>query len=209
MTDADRAKERRRLAEIYASMVDGELEKIADDGANLSDVARDALAAEISKRKLAVSLPPVAAVDAESPEPPKIVTIRKFLNVPDALLAKGLLESAGIECFLADENLVRLDWFWSNAIGGVKLWVREEDAPAAISILDQGPQEGAGSTEAGNQKRSECPNCHSSDVTFRGLKRRAAYASLAIGVPVPFRHIAWKCRACGHVWGDEDSEEAP
>lgn len=139
MADQDRAKERQRLAELYASMADGELEKIADDGANLSDVARAALGAEIAKRKLGLSLPPVTPVEAESSEPAKIVTIRKYLNVADALLAKGVLESAGIDCFLADENLVRLDWFWSNAIGGVKLWVREEDAPAALSILDEKP----------------------------------------------------------------------
>lgn len=182
-------------------MADGELEKIADDGANLSDVARDALAAEISKRKLGVSLSPLAPVEPE-PEPSKIVTIRKYLNVPDALLAKSLLESAGIECFLADENLVRLDWFWSNAIGGVKLWVREEDAPAAIAVLDQNPPERPDTEEIVSEEPTKCPKCHSSDVTFRGLKRRAALASLALGVPMPFRHIAWKCRACGHVWED-------
>src|SRR5258708_39825286 len=51
----------------------------------------------------------------------KLVTIRQFRDLPEALLAKGSLESAGIECFLADENLVRLDWFISNFIGGVKI----------------------------------------------------------------------------------------
>ena len=58
----------------------------------------------------------------------ELVTIRQFRDLPEALLAKGSLESAGIECFLADENLVRLDWFISNFIGGIKLKVRVPDA---------------------------------------------------------------------------------
>ena len=52
------------------------------------------------------------------------------------MLAKGSLESAGIECFLADENLVRLDWFISNFIGGIKLNVRVADVENARKILD-------------------------------------------------------------------------
>ena len=41
----------------------------------------------------------------------KQVTIRAFRDLPEALLAKGSLESAGIDCFLVDDNMVRLDWF--------------------------------------------------------------------------------------------------
>ena len=54
----------------------------------------------------------------------ELVTIRQFRDLPEALLAKGSLESAGIACFLADENMVRLDWFISNFVGGVKLMRR-------------------------------------------------------------------------------------
>ena len=50
-----------------------------------------------------------------------LVSIRQFRDLPEALLAKGCLESAGIECFFRDDNLVRLDWFISNFIGGIKL----------------------------------------------------------------------------------------
>jgi hypothetical protein len=67
----------------------------------------------------------------------KPVIIRKFRDLPEASIAKSILESAGIECFLSDDNLVRLDWFYSNLIGGIKLLVREEDAEAAIKLLDE------------------------------------------------------------------------
>ena len=38
--------------------------------------------------------------------------------------------------FLADENLVRLDWFISNFVGGIKLNVRIEDVVNARKLLD-------------------------------------------------------------------------
>jgi len=115
-------------------MADGELEKLAGDAGSLSDVACEVLRAEVSKRKLEITL---QEAPAEEEERPKIVILRTFMNVQEALFAKSVLDSAGIESFLADENLVRLDWFLSNAVGGVKLWVKEEDAKAAEAILDQ------------------------------------------------------------------------
>jgi hypothetical protein len=30
-----------------------------------------------------------------------------------------------------------MDWLWSNLLGGVKLWVREEDVPQAVDVLGQ------------------------------------------------------------------------
>jgi hypothetical protein len=57
--------------------------------------------------------------------------------MPEALLAKGSLDSAGIECWLIDDNMVRLDWFYSNLLGGIKLQVTQEDAEAANELLEQ------------------------------------------------------------------------
>jgi len=66
----------------------------------------------------------------EASEP---VTIRQFGNMPEALLAKGFLESAGIECFLADLNVTRLEWPISR---GVRLQVSQEDASTAVQLLE-------------------------------------------------------------------------
>ena len=65
------------------------------------------------------------------------MSIRRFRDLPEALLAKGGLESAGIECFLADDNMVRLDWFISNLLDGVKLLVNSGDAEDAVTVLNQ------------------------------------------------------------------------
>jgi hypothetical protein len=53
----------------------------------------------------------------------QLVTVASFRDLHEALLAKGSLDSAGITCFLANENIVRLDWLYANAVGGIKLRV--------------------------------------------------------------------------------------
>ena len=69
----------------------------------------------------------------ESREASELVTIRHFGNMSEALLAKGCLESAGIECFLTDVNITRLEWPLSR---GMRLQVSLDDAASAIALLD-------------------------------------------------------------------------
>ena len=70
----------------------------------------------------------------ETRQAPELVTIRQFGNMSEALLAKGCLESAGIECFLADANITRLELPLSR---GMRLQVNPDDAETAIAVLDQ------------------------------------------------------------------------
>ncbi|MBZ5635665.1 MAG: DUF2007 domain-containing protein [Acidobacteriia bacterium] len=63
----------------------------------------------------------------------ELVTIRQFGNMSEALLAKGCLESAGIECFLADANITRLEWPLSR---GMRLQVSSQDAETASALLE-------------------------------------------------------------------------
>lgn len=71
---------------------------------------------------------------ANEHEAPELVTIRQFGDMSEALLAKGCLESAGIEGFLADLNVARVDWPITR---GMRLQVNAEDAEAAITLLDE------------------------------------------------------------------------
>ena len=193
------------LASRYAAMNDVQLEELANVAYSLTESARAALAAEISRRKADIKLTTVAP---EVPTDSRVVLIRQFLNVAPALLAKSVLDSAGIECFLADENTVRTDWFYSNAIGNVKLLVREEDAEAARELLDQAPLDEFELPEFGTFKQPRCPKCGSDDVSYKGLMRNLAYATIAIGLPFPVSHIAWYCNNCKNVWdGSADSSQ--
>lgn len=204
MAPSDSEQERRRLAEWYGSMADGELEDLAREATSLSDAARQALELEISRRELGIALNLAAPTDDVWPPGP--ITLRRFRDLPDALLAKSILDSASVECFLADENTIRMDWFWSNFLGGVKLWVRAEDADAG-ALLDQDYIESFNVEGVGEYRQPRCPNCQSFDITFQGPMKRLAYGTLWIGFPIPAKHVAWKCYSCGHAWeGDESSE---
>jgi len=139
MTNQDE-RERRRLTNLYSGMADGELAKIARDAASLTDVAHLVLEEEIRRRgnvDTANNEEEDLPVSMDVVESREVVTLRKFRDMPEALLAKGSLDSTGIECWLADDNMVRLDWFYSNFLGGIKLQVKQEDAEVANEILNQ------------------------------------------------------------------------
>ena len=114
MAKTDPEQERRRLIEFYSRQMDGELEKVAAQAYELTDPARDALRSELARRGLAAELvehpplatpPPVLPGDPPPPDPPpvesspvdgefelrQLVTIRKFRDLPEALVAKGSL----------------------------------------------------------------------------------------------------------------------
>lgn len=65
------------------------------------------------------------------------VTIATYDFWPDAEIARGRLQSEGIEARLADQHLVQTDWLYSIAVGGIKLQVDSADAERAMSILDR------------------------------------------------------------------------
>jgi hypothetical protein len=120
------------------------------------------------------------------------------------MLAKGRLESAGIECHFADENIVRMDWFISNLVGGVKLMVKPEDLDVADEVLNQPIPEGIdyGANEVFEQPR--CPKCGSLNITFEELNKPLSYGSAWIGVPLPIASPRWKCEDCDAQWTEED-----
>lgn len=203
-SDLNEHQERRRLADTYAGMTDGELQRLALSSESLTEVAWDALEDEMDRRHLEFA-------DNAAPEPRQemevreLVTIRQFRDLPEALLAKGSLESAGIECFLADENLVRLDWFISNFIGGIKLNVRVQDAGNAQKLLDEPILEGLYVQGVGLYEQPRCPKCQSLDVNFQELDRPIAYMSAFLRVPMPVQRTGWRCHACDEEWEDDQS----
>ncbi len=136
MERIDPEQERQRLASSYSNMTNEQLEGLAADPAALTEPAYRALKDEIERRGLGIDLEDSLPAENRS-ETRELVTIRRFRDLPEALIARGLLESADIECFLTDDNMVRLDWFISNAIGNMKLRVNKDDAETALEILNQ------------------------------------------------------------------------
>jgi hypothetical protein len=66
-----------------------------------------------------------------------LVTVAIFHSQPEFLLARTRLESADIECFAYDENMLRISGWHSEMLGGIKLQVRESEVLDALVILHQ------------------------------------------------------------------------
>lgn len=65
----------------------------------------------------------------------RLVTIKVFTFTHEAAILRSRLEYEGIYYFIPDELLLQVHPFYSNALGGVKLQVREEDVEDAIAIM--------------------------------------------------------------------------
>jgi hypothetical protein len=69
--------------------------------------------------------------DTEPTPPEGMVTVGRFESPVEAQMAKGMLESAGVECMLVGENVNSL----LGAAFRVRLQVRTEDEAAARELL--------------------------------------------------------------------------
>lgn len=211
MARHDPEEERQRLSRLYAGMSDGELEAVAEDSAELTDIARQALTDELARRH-----PEEGALADTGADPGRdlleladVVSIRQFRDLHEALLAKGALDSAEIESFLVDDNMIRMDWFWSNLIGGIKLCVKQEDAEAALDLLEQSIPEEFEVDGVGPYEQPRCPKCQSLDIVFEDLNEPVAWVSAYVLAPIALHRKRWVCHSCGHRWRQmEDSGAA-
>jgi hypothetical protein len=157
MAMIDPEQESRRLAEFYAGQTDGELESVASQASELTDPARETLRAELFRRGLYVGqLLDTKSAGEDNLEFRDLVTVRKFWSLPDAELAKGVLESAGIESFMFDENMGRM--YLTNVIVGVRLQVDPENVEIATRLLDQSVPESAAEDTASDDPRASDPD---------------------------------------------------
>jgi hypothetical protein len=191
------------FTDLYRPMSEEELQHLLADWHSLLPEARTALAAEFASRGLefAEPLPP----EDDAPEFRDLTTIRRYRDLSEALVARAVVESAGIFCFLRDENLVRLDWQVSNFIGGIRLQVAAKDVEAAEAILSQPVPDVIDIPDQPGFKQPRCPRCTSTDIIWERQGRKAALASLYLfGLPLPRGSESWTCNSCGLRWVDDD-----
>jgi Putative prokaryotic signal transducing protein len=196
------------FAARYAQMSETELMELARSYDGLQEIAQVALRAEFARR----GLEPPLVEEPDELEFRHLVTVRRYRDLMEAFLGRSLLESAGIQSWIADENLVRLDWLYSNMVGGMRLQVDEHDEVAAREILDEAAPRTITYGEEEVYVQPTCPNCGSVEVTLGdGTERGRSFVALAVlAIPVPPREAAWHCEACGADWVDaEDGEGQP
>ena len=151
----------------------------------------------------------------------------RFLSLGEAGAAKSALEAAGIECWLGDEAIVGLDWQMAQAVGLIKLRVREEDLELAQAILSgRVSYENVTPEPTPPPPPLRCPECGSQDIApIRKLRMFALIAMLFIGIgvaaeqtllaltPIPALALVLlvmpskRCNACEHRFTPDEDEE--
>lgn len=125
--------------------------------------------------------------------------VAAFQYSSEAVIIKGKLEAEGIEVFMADSNTIDTDPLVSNAIGGVKLFVKTEDSDKARQILNEVSRYSL-NDEGG---LLICPNCKNNKVevgtTIKDLKSLLAFLFTFIAVLLPvYTKYKYRCNNCGH-----------
>lgn len=129
----------------------------------------------------------------------KAVVVAKFSFPLDAQIAKSNLESVGIPAFVADEHTINMQWLYSNAMGGVRLFVAEEDLQQAKNILQTDFSDSVDTTCASNPEH--CPKCGSDDIAaYTQGKKSAFLVFILAGFPLFFYQHGLKCNQCAHFW---------
>ncbi len=74
----------------------------------------------------------------DHPDDERLITIARYHNDAEFLLARSRLESAGIECFGRNEHALRLTGHIHGFFGAhyIELQVREADAEEALAMLE-------------------------------------------------------------------------
>ena len=137
------------------------------------------------------------------------ITVLAFTYPVEAHMAQGFLESEGIGTKLKDELTVQVNSFYSNAVGGVKLQVRENDYDEALMIL----QKGGYIVEPGTATHTEvilvdettnkniCPFCQSENIgKNKDLDIFTIIVYFILGAFIPIFKSSYRCFDCEKEW---------
>ncbi|HUH26153.1 MAG TPA: DUF2007 domain-containing protein [Flavobacterium sp.] len=130
----------------------------------------------------------------------KLKTLKTFNNLIEAYLLKTKLEDEGVFCFLQDEYQISLNPLHSQALGGIKLQVTQDEWDKASVILND-LQKQKFTDEHGNTL--ECPKCSSTEFyeNYRTIKDTKSILSLLFSFllfiyPIYSKNVH-KCKECG------------
>jgi DNA-directed RNA polymerase subunit RPC12/RpoP len=123
--------------------------------------------------------------------------IGRFQYSSEAIIYQGKLESEGIEVFMRDIAIVDANPIYSNAVGGIKIYVKNEDADAAKKIMAQISEFSLDD----NNQLIKCPNCGAEKIemmtSVKDIKSLLAFVFSALISIYPFhtKH-KYKCQSC-------------
>ena len=123
--------------------------------------------------------------------------IATFQYSSEAIIFKGKLESEGIEVFMRDNNTVDSNPLYSNAVGGVKLFVKNDDFDKATDIFSNISQYSLDD----NEKLIKCPKCGAEQIdlvtSIKDLRSFLVFLFSFFLIAMPFySKYKYKCDNC-------------
>jgi len=138
----------------------------------------------------------------------KLIT---FIYPHEAHLAKSYLEANGVKTYVKDELTVQVNNFYSNAIGGVKLMIKDSDYETGLQLLKDG-----GYIKTENEENrpviqnlqvskstdlTKCPFCNSDNICKKKkISMFIVPMYFILGIFFPFYKSSWKCFDCDKEW---------
>jgi hypothetical protein len=195
----DQLDEWQRLRELYARMNEGELEVVAAEAYDLTDVARPLLKDEIARRGLKIQLRterPKRGVKLQPVTDRRVIDLDlegmyTFTTLEEARRVKQFLNASGVPCFWGPDNVDDPGGLAVSIDDGLAMKVRTDDVPRVRAGLRQ-LFEGEPSEPDAGDCNFVCPKCHSPEIIFHDVDGQAKYN--------------WSCDACGHSWKDDGVE---
>jgi hypothetical protein len=129
--------------------------------------------------------------DSQRLEPGNMVQVAAYTYEIEAEAAAVVLAANDVRYEIRDAGLVNANLFYSNAIGGVKILVKTEDAARALALI----------TDVNKVNDKYCYNCESTDI----IKVKHDWKDIpkfvcALGMGVPWLYKEFKCNNCGRTW---------
>ncbi|WP_276379567.1 DUF2007 domain-containing protein [Flavobacterium sp. H4147] len=123
--------------------------------------------------------------------------IRTYQYSSEAQVFVGKLKSEGVEVYLRDNHIVDSNPIWSNAVGGVKLFVKSEDFDKASEVLSTISQYSL------DEKNDliKCPKCGAEQVemttSIGDAKSLIIFIFSLLFSLIPFyTRYCYKCNCC-------------
>lgn len=124
----------------------------------------------------------------------QFVFLKSFRTEIEAQIVKGRLQAEEIEVTIRDNNIAGMNWLYSNAVGGVKLFVIESQLAEAKKILSE---------PITNQQESTwdpCPKCESDSTEYFADSKFSWFSYLLLGFPLFFPKKKLHCKNCNYWW---------
>ena len=137
-----------------------------------------------------------------------LVTVGRFLFAYEAHNLASRLMAEGLFAVSQFQGLAYVNWRYTAAVGGFRVWVAASDLEAARVVIQKsiaGEYLRELADEFGPLEEMTCPSCGSPDFLSRSNRVDIVLAALLLllGVSMTARPVVHQCENCRTKWQGE------